>query len=115
LNNERGILNNFRIASVPTTLTYDPLTTYDDFDAQSSFFTNPAFSNTLGIDPLPDTHYHVHPSNVVEFLDTRLTTDFPTSTQPTMQDLVMHYFNSVRQVQFLFAGDALNDVTYAVS
>ncbi|KAF9532466.1 fungal-specific transcription factor domain-containing protein [Crepidotus variabilis] len=31
--------------------------------------------------------------------------------QPTMQDLVMHYFQNVRELQFLFAGETLNDVT----
>jgi hypothetical protein len=45
----------------------------------------------------------------------RLTDYAATPAQPTMHDLAMHYFNNVRQVQLLFAGDALNDVTYTAS
>jgi len=92
---------------VPPTLTYDNHLTFDDnYEQPQSFF----LPNTLGRDSFPES------TAGLEFpLDhTRL--DYTaTPAQPTMHDLAMHYFNNVRQVQLLFAGDALNDVTYTVS
>jgi hypothetical protein len=83
--------------------------TFDDTYEPPNFF----HPNTLGIDAFSES---IVPNGLDFPLEHPRLTDYTTSpAQPTMHDLVMHYFNNVRQVQLLFAGDALNDVTYTVS
>lgn len=97
---------------MPPTLTpYDNHLTFDEnYEPPQSFF----LPNTLGMDSFPESTVS---ANGLEFpLDhNRLAEYTATPAQPTMHELAMHYFNNVRQVQLLFAGDALNDVTYTVS
>lgn len=91
---------------VPPTLNYETPLTFDDTYEPPNFF----HPNTLGIDAFSES---IVPNGLDFPLEHPRLTDYTTSpAQPTMHDLVMHYFNNVRQVQLLFAGDALNDVTY---
>ena len=95
---------------VPPTLTYEnPLTFDDTYEQPQSFF----LPNTLGVDAFAEPIVSGHGLDFP--LDHSRLSDYAATAQPTMHDLAMHYFNNVRQVQLLFAGDALNEVTYAAS
>lgn len=63
---------------------------------------------------MSDSPFNLPSSAGIEFVEPRMN-DYSMPAQPTMHDLVMHYFGNVRQIQFLFAGDALNEVTYTVN
>jgi hypothetical protein len=89
------------VVAGPTSLSFD-----DDLASFQAYSTPEFFmTNTLGIDPgfpIPP------PADPVEPF---LPTDYHSLAQPTMQELVMHYFSNVRQLQFHFAGELLNDAT----
>lgn len=96
---------------MPPTLTFENPLTFDDTYESQNFF----HSNTLGIDPFSES-IGVSSNGLDIPLDHSRLADYAGApAQPTMHDLVMHYFNNVRQVQLLFAGDALNEVTYTAS
>ncbi|KAJ3487785.1 hypothetical protein NLJ89_g11681 [Agrocybe chaxingu] len=101
---------------------FDQLTTFPDvFEPETSFHPyhsqlNPVQPYAVGGDPLNDASYGFLPlpANHNDLLTPSLPSPYNPSGHAGMHEqLVMHYFNDVRKVQFFFAGEALTDITYS--
>lgn len=91
----------------PTAMVY-PYSPASMSSGSSSYLVDPLLDPTFSLFSNPqDTMGYSDPSSMQSY-------GMSHSASPMYDDLVMHYFNQVSRIQFVFAGTQVSEITYNV-